>query len=101
MVSTNISVPRVRSRCAMSNSGVLRKKSTTMHLAPKNSPVASYQRGFGVWTVRVPCSALSNRHSSSRSLSNTPVSGGGSARSTNDSAVPSAQVTSATALSRL
>jgi len=63
--------------------------------------VLSYHRTFGVRTVSLPCNERSSWNSSSRSLSNTPVSGGGSARSTKLSSDPSAHRTVARALSRL
>ena len=85
----------------MSHSGRPWKKSTMKHLAPRCCPVASYHRGLGVWMGSFPEIASSSRHSQSRSLSKTPVSGGGSDRSTKDSSDPSAQRTVASADRRL
>jgi len=85
----------------MSDSGRPLKKSTMKHLDPRCCPVGSYHRGVGVWMGSFPEIASSSRHSLSRSLSNTPVSGGGSDRSTNVSSDPSAQRTVASADRRL
>ncbi len=85
----------------MSDSGRPWKKSTIKHLAPRCCPVASYHRGLGVWIGSFSEIASSSRHSVSRSLSKTPVSGGGSDRSTKVSSDPSAQRTVASADRRL
>ena len=86
---------------AISDSGRPWKKSTIRHFAPKYSPVASYHRGVAVRIGTFPEIARSNRHSASRSLTKTPVSGGGSERNTKDSSDPSAHRTVASALSLL
>ena len=85
----------------MSDSGRPWKKSTIRHFAPRCSPVASYHRGVGVQIGSFPAMARSSCHSASRSLTKTPVSGGGSERSTKDSCDPSGHRTVASALSLL
>src|SRR5260370_39517402 len=95
-------IPAARGRWsgdwAMSDSGRPWKKSTIRHFAPKYSPVASYHLGVGVRIGSLPEIACSNRHSASRSLTKTPVSGGGSERNTKDSCDPAAHRTVAIAL---